>query len=145
MLRKVLILVLIFVLGSLAISAQELPEDANACNEGGSMEGKCNVDFNGDGEISEFEVTWAWTCGWYMARYDAGIFSRNQVPVFCESLLPAEVEGTGGDEGPSYCFGPDTTEGPFYIFEITDSGLVLVSEPLKVKPDLPVCVGELPL
>jgi hypothetical protein len=145
MFRKAFILAIILIISSLAVSAQ-LDEDANACNEGGSMEGKCNVDFNGDGEVSDYEVTWAWTCGWYIHRYNAGVFSRNQVPVFCSSLLPAEVPSEAGDEEPSLCYGPDTTEGPFFIFEVSDTGsLVLVSEPLKVKPDLPVCVGELPL
>ena len=116
MLRKALILVLIFVLSSLAVSAQ-LDEDANACAEGGSMEGKCNVDFNGDGEINDYEVTWAWTCGWYIIRYDAGIFSRAQVPVFCSSLLPSEPvdEGSGDDDGTDYCaYAYD--DGTFRIF-----------------------------
>lgn len=44
----------------------------NACNPGGSMAGSCNTE-------------WAWTCGWYIARYDAGVFTS--VPRTCQILL----------------------------------------------------------
>lgn len=44
----------------------------NACNPGGSMAGSCNSE-------------WAWTCGWYIARYDAGVFTS--VPRTCQILL----------------------------------------------------------
>lgn len=44
----------------------------NACNEGGVMAGKCNSE-------------WHWTCGWYLARYDAGVITS--VPATCQILL----------------------------------------------------------
>lgn len=57
----------------------------NACNPGGSMAGSCNSE-------------WAWTCGWYIARYDAGVVTS--VPRTCQILLdlrpqrPATTAGT---------------------------------------------------
>ena len=39
------------------------------------MEGKC-------------EIEWNWTCGWYLIRFEYGIFQREQVPDGCAGLLP---------------------------------------------------------
>jgi hypothetical protein len=55
-------------------------ERANACYDGSTMAGKCDSE-------------WAWGCGWYMIRYDAGFYSRDEVPATCASLLPPQVEG----------------------------------------------------
>jgi len=52
---------------------------ANACYEGGSMEDKC-------------DTNWEWVCGWYIIRLDSGIYSRDEIPAFCDSLLPALPE-----------------------------------------------------
>lgn len=52
---------------------------ANACYSGGTMESKC-------------DTAWEWFCGWVMIRYDAGIFTREQVPSSCVVLLPGEIE-----------------------------------------------------
>lgn len=54
-------------------------ERANACFEGGTMAGKCDSE-------------WAWTCGWYLIRYEAGIFSRAVFPDTCAILLPSLIE-----------------------------------------------------
>lgn len=66
----------------------------NACNEGGSMWRENPV----DGCTSD----WHWTCGWYLARYDAGVFTS--VPAICQILLDVrppkllEEEQTGSSE-----------------------------------------------
>jgi hypothetical protein len=52
---------------------------ANACYEDGTMASKCDTE-------------WDWICGWYMIRYDAGIFSSNDIPATCRVLLAGEVE-----------------------------------------------------
>lgn len=52
---------------------------ANACYDGSTMEGKCGTE-------------WAWVCGWYIIRYDAGIYTREEVPATCRILLPDLVE-----------------------------------------------------
>jgi hypothetical protein len=88
----ILLLLVCLIFGSIYISAQEddqgNPNDphvndrANACYEDGSMESKCDTE-------------WEWICGWYMIRFDAGIFSRSEVPAMCNSLLPIEIESTG--------------------------------------------------
>jgi hypothetical protein len=144
--RKVLILVLILLLSSLAILAQEdesndLAPDANACNEGGAMAGKCNIDFDENGVVDDYEIAWAWTCGWYIARYNAGIISRSQVPVFCSSLLPAEVESEAGDEDMGlFCY---ILDGSYYIFPANPDGTrVEGSDSVgksELQPDYPPC------
>ncbi|MCL4875234.1 MAG: hypothetical protein KJ064_01175 [Anaerolineae bacterium] len=64
----------------------------NACNEGGSMTGKCTTD-------------WHWTCGWYLARYDAGVFKS--VPAACQILLdvrPPRPEAASSSVTTTACF-----------------------------------------
>src|SRR3954465_2332439 len=56
------------------------PDPNNACNTGGAMAGKCNSGFHADGKVSPAEIEWAWKCGWYIARYYTGTFTRDQVP-----------------------------------------------------------------
>jgi hypothetical protein len=92
---KKLILICLVVLAALPLLAQEDAEEAepftradNECYAGGTMEGRCNQDVDGDGIVSQAEVDWAWNCGWYMARYNDGDLSRGEVPSWCASLLP---------------------------------------------------------
>lgn len=57
------------------------PDDndrANACYEGGSMEGKC------DEEIE-------WSAGWYLIRYEYGLLAREDVPSWVVWVIPPEV------------------------------------------------------
>ncbi len=51
----------------------------NECNPGGTMEGKC---------FSE----WDWQAGWYMARYNRGLLTANQIPSTFQILLPPPPE-----------------------------------------------------
>jgi hypothetical protein len=104
MFHRFVILFFVLILSSLLISAQEeLPPEANACAEGGAMEGKCNIDFDGNGVVDDYEVAWAWTCGWYMVRYSSGIFA--EVPSFCQSLLPSEpVDESGNEDSGLFCY-----------------------------------------
>lgn len=89
MLKRLALVVLVFVLSSLAVFAQEndpfTDENANACTEGGSMEGQCNRDLDNNGTVDASEVEWAWRCGWYIIRYEAGMINR--VPSDCASQL----------------------------------------------------------
>jgi hypothetical protein len=90
-------LLLVFALPFLAQEQQtEEPEpytrEDNECYEGGMMEGRCNQDMDGDGIVSQAEIDWAWNCGWYIARYNDGVFSLGQVPSWCLVLLPRPVE-----------------------------------------------------
>jgi len=59
------------------------PED-NACNAGGSLEGKCDWP-------TEAEDQWAWTCGWYIARVDTGEFTVNDVPAWCNYFVAPQI------------------------------------------------------
>jgi hypothetical protein len=94
--RDYLVLVMLL-LASFVSLAQEgtggndprVDENANACNAGGEMEGKCNIDFDGNGTVDQYEIDWAWECGWYIIRYDAGMIS--EVPERCQSLVEAEL------------------------------------------------------
>lgn len=59
-------------------------KEDNACNAGGSMAGQCTTE-------------WHWVCGYYLARFNTGVFSRVQVPAACGSLLatiPVDASGT---------------------------------------------------
>jgi hypothetical protein len=83
MLRKLLfvLFVLPFSILTFALDDQGNPNDpsvndrANACYEDGAMAGKCDTE-------------WEWICGWFMIRFDYGIFSREDIPASCASLLP---------------------------------------------------------
>lgn len=94
------LLIVLILLISGVVLAQEatntndpnINEDANACFEGGEMEGKCN---------SEIE----WVAGWYLIRFHAGIFTREEIPSFVVWVLPPEsvpeiVISTVADTGP---------------------------------------------
>lgn len=96
---KLMIVIVVFTLAS-AVLAQGVddrgnPNDpavndrANACFEGGTLEGRCNQDFNDDGVVDDQETWWVWTCGWYLIRYENGM--EDAVPGWCESVLPETV------------------------------------------------------
>src|SRR5689334_24986183 len=78
----------LFVLGLSLIAAQDasLPNDprvnpdANACSEGGSMEGKC-----GDSE-------YMWAGAWYKIRFEYGLISRKIFPDQYKWMLPKPEE-----------------------------------------------------
>lgn len=57
---------------------------ANECYTGGVLEGKCNA----DGVRSDEYVEWAWTCGWYLWRFNHDGLSREAFPATCFTLLP---------------------------------------------------------
>jgi len=84
-------------------------ENANACFIGGSMEGKCNSDSNGDGIVTQEEIDWAWTCGWYVIRLDPqNEESRAAFPIGCVSLLPPlireDVAKDAAKGAPAACY-----------------------------------------
>jgi len=73
--------------------APESPQD-NECFAGGTMEGKCSsTDIDGNGLIEDWEMNWHWECGWYLARFNNGVFSRSDIPRRCRSLLPPPQPG----------------------------------------------------
>lgn len=87
-------------------------KEDNACNEGGSMAGKCDTE-------------WAWTCGWYIARWESGIFTRSQVIDSCASLLaPYSIEV-------ALCY--DSRQGPSSLVQgqFTKIPLWLCSETMR--------------
>ncbi len=54
----------------------------NWCDAGGPWgDGRCNAE-------TEALTQWYYTCGWYMARFERGEFSRGQVNSSCLNLLP---------------------------------------------------------
>lgn len=60
--------------------------DANACYTGGSLAGKCDWP-------TEAEDEWAWNCGWYVIRAEAGIL--NSIPETCGEL-EAQIDEFAG-------------------------------------------------
>lgn len=71
---KVISLFLLMLLLVVPIASAQEPAEDNACNPGGSMEGKCISD-------------WHWTCGWYLARYERGEYTVLEVPQDCAASL----------------------------------------------------------
>lgn len=76
-----LLLIILLVVVVTPLHAQEPTvgsKEDNACNEGGSMAGKC-------------DTPWEWVCGYYLARWEeAGGWSGGyNLPTWCESVLPA--------------------------------------------------------
>ena len=54
---------------------------ANACYDGGTMEGKCDTE-------------WEYNAGWYLIRFEYGIITRNNFPAEYASVLPSLVQIT---------------------------------------------------
>lgn len=52
-------------------------ERANACYEGGSLEGKCSTEAQ-------------WQAGWYLIRYEYGLINRQGIPVWAQWVLQEE-------------------------------------------------------
>jgi hypothetical protein len=80
--RPFILLIIVFLLLSipaLTLAQEDAPPNSpqdNACHVGGSQEGKCNL-------ATEAETLWAWTCGWYIARYENGTIPLEGVPEWC--------------------------------------------------------------
>jgi hypothetical protein len=98
--KRFFVLLFIVLVSAFSVFAQDdepLPNDprvnenANACAEGGQMEGKCNYDFDGNGVVDDYEVAWAWECGWHMIRLDSGMISRSSLPDDCESIIDLDI------------------------------------------------------
>jgi hypothetical protein len=65
--------------------------DANACYIGGSLFGKCSItDVNRDSQIEGWEIDYMYDAGWYLIRFDKGLFARNVIPEKYRWLLPPE-------------------------------------------------------
>lgn len=81
--KKALIVLLVLFAVIAMSSITLLADDAapgsaadNACNVGGSLEGKCDWP-------TEAERVWAWTCGWYIARAERAVIGDSDVPAWC--------------------------------------------------------------
>jgi hypothetical protein len=74
-------------------------ERANACFGDGSMEGKCDTD-------------WEWECGWHLIRFEYELTSREDFPTKCASLLPPIPEGETVADNGAGCY--TNGEGSFY-------------------------------
>jgi hypothetical protein len=66
-------------------------EDANACFAGGSLEGECAPDGDGNGVVDDYEHDWAWNCGWHLIRLQAKMIVENDMPVWCMGLIYTPV------------------------------------------------------
>ena len=90
MLKRSFAAIMILILSSLLVLAEDGFDDqgdvndptdndrANACYEGGSMDGKC------DEEVE-------WQAGWYLIRYEFGMLTREEVPGWVVWVLPPEI------------------------------------------------------
>ena len=86
---------------------------ANACYEGGSLEGKCDqTDMDRDGTVEDWEIEAMWECGWYLIRYEYALIPRDTVPGTCTPALPPEPT-----PGPSLST-PEPEETPEFFGEV---------------------------
>lgn len=120
----VLIVMLISILAILLISLSlaqtsnnpNLDDTANACFDGGSLEGTCNTtDVDRDGDIDQDDQAWLWRCGWYLVRVEYGIFSNDILNGICtESVqsMIANSQGNGVGSSGGIVDTPIPTDGP---------------------------------
>lgn len=112
--KSALLLIAILLLLAIVVVAQDMPTVDNWCDAGGVWDdGRCN-----DGD--EYQQEWHWTCGWYMAQVDKGMFTiedLEQNVAFCDSLFPPESlpEPSQSTKKPSTtnpppCSDPDDTD-----------------------------------
>ncbi len=119
MLKRLLILIFITVITSSLIFAEfgyddqgvindpQINERANACYEGGTLEGMC------DSQL-------LWDAGWYLIRFEFGLLSREEIPDWLTWILPQEIvpqplaEDNSAPPPPFYC-GFINTNGDFYF------------------------------
>ncbi|MEO1288621.1 MAG: hypothetical protein AAFV93_12700 [Chloroflexota bacterium] len=141
--KKLIVLLVLVMLGALTaltIVAQDasptdndptINDDANACFAGGVLEGRCNDDLDGDGVITDVETNWAWNCGWYLIRYNDGMYNRDDVPITCQIMLPPEIESeiVVVDTSPRFAF--RSLCGEFGISE----GVVTGADPVDTDAD----------
>lgn len=89
MLKRTIFTILIMLFSVMLVSAdgvddQGNPNDpdvndrANACFEGGSMEGKCDTE-------------WEWACGWHLIQFEYDLTTRDEFPAWCISIIPPEI------------------------------------------------------
>ncbi len=74
-------------------------DSANACAAGGTMAGKCSVidpGFICPPEVSDCQAysEMLWQGGWYLIRFEQGLFSRDQIPGAFQWLLPLPAADT---------------------------------------------------
>lgn len=68
---KFLLSIAIFLVLSVAVMAQNTDQNENECFEGGALFGHCsNTDVDMDGEVSEYDIDWMFTCGFYLTLVD---------------------------------------------------------------------------
>lgn len=83
------VIILTFVMTSLLVAADGVDdqgnandptsnERANACYDGGTLEGKC------DSPIM-------WQAGWYLIRFENDLLTRDEIPAWVGWVLPAEI------------------------------------------------------
>lgn len=83
---------------------------ANACFEGGSLEGRCDtVDIDENGTVDEWEIEWHYVCGWYLIRYENGLIGQDNLPDGCQIPvdLPATSTKAAIDTPGVFCPGTD--------------------------------------
>lgn len=88
----IIVIALLFIMSNFALEDDAFINDpmtndeANACFDGGSMAGHCGD----DDTATQDESDWAWRCGWYLIRYETGIFTDDMMPADCHILIMNE-------------------------------------------------------
>ena len=67
-------------------------KDANACFEGGTLGGICDVtDADRDGDLDQQDKDWLWTCGWDLIRVEYGFLDNNLLDNICHDVVDVIV------------------------------------------------------
>lgn len=93
----VLLLAIVSTSFAQTINDPNVNDDANACFEGGSLDGFCNItDADSNGIVDEIDIEWMWTCGWYLIRADYAMINRADIPLdgceLPERIIPIKEE-----------------------------------------------------
>lgn len=98
--RVMLPIIIVFglvLLGIIALAqGVDRSNEPNACFDGGSMAGKC-------------ETMQAWICGWYVYRYEQGVFGADKVLAECLPLIGITGMVTATPVPPLYTETPTNT------------------------------------
>lgn len=90
MLKRTIFTMLIMLFSVVLVSADGVDDEgnpndpndnkrANACFDGGTLEGKC-------------DTPWEWRAGWFLIRFEYGLINRQQFPTAFASILPPVEE-----------------------------------------------------
>ena len=80
---KFLLSIVILLLLSVPMLAQNTEQGENECFEGGALYGQCSTtDVDLDGDVDQYDIDWMFTCGYYLTYVDdLVIIGNDEIPL----------------------------------------------------------------